>query len=334
MMRMGLFAFWLLLLAACGTAPPGPATVIAFRITPADRATPVSHILPGPHRPAPGYWPPDPSILDGASRFLLESRNDGRVDAAPALADPPLDPAAYLEPRHIAFLTAVTHCLGLSDTPLARLRPYYLFSRFAAISPAQLTQGACVQPMGVARRAMPARAATSPPRLPMPPPGIGGDRWLAAEARRRNISLDGVETHTEAMAIIARTPDRIWYGVWRQTLDVLADQAAAERETLLRRSREDASANHDFERLRAAALASLAADPADRIILGRYFIDERNALMAARLLPVLQRQSVVVALGSTHVAGPTGVPELLRQAGLRVERVRIPAYGAGAAARR
>ena len=55
--------------------------------------------------------------------------------------------------------------------------------------------------------------------------------------------------------------------------------------------------------------------------LERRLLDERNARMAERMQPQLQRGGAFVAIGALHLYGARGVLELLRQRGYRVTRV-------------
>jgi uncharacterized protein len=55
-----------------------------------------------------------------------------------------------------------------------------------------------------------------------------------------------------------------------------------------------------------------------------YLIDHRNAEMARRAMPDLEKGDVIIAVGCYHLVGETGLVALLRDAGMKVERVLLP----------
>ncbi|MEZ5798428.1 MAG: TraB/GumN family protein [Paracoccaceae bacterium] len=55
-----------------------------------------------------------------------------------------------------------------------------------------------------------------------------------------------------------------------------------------------------------------------------YLLVERNGLFVERALPLLQAGGAVIAVGAGHLAGDTGLVEMLRARGLRVERLPLP----------
>ena len=59
---------------------------------------------------------------------------------------------------------------------------------------------------------------------------------------------------------------------------------------------------------------------ADRRFMKR-LIEDRNAVMAQRSLPLLLKGGAFVAVGALHLVGETGLVELYRKAGFRVEKV-------------
>jgi uncharacterized protein YbaP (TraB family) len=74
----------------------------------------------------------------------------------------------------------------------------------------------------------------------------------------------------------------------------------------------------DCERLLRGQTDGILAIPAVRQAL----LDRRNRDWARKIGDMLDKgQQPLIAVGAAHVAGPTGLPVLLRAAGYRVERV-------------
>lgn len=306
--------------AACGGLPraatANDVSRPAFRIRRPDRDFPDSLLLPGEHeRTATGYLPPHPSVLYGKARLLLEARNDGS-DLWPLMeATPPLDLARHLSPEQVGILRAALRCAGPDAEP-ERIRPFALY--FAVVEAGLLAErGRCpgLPP--------PRTTPGAPPRQPL----IGGDAWLAALARRMRIPVGAVESFADNYRSFSRIPDEVFLRLLRTCLEPDPTQEELARAEAADKALERARTADDLDGLREAALDVFSAgDPVGRAAFARHALDERNALMAERLAPVLMKEGTLVALGAAHVGGPTGVPALLRQRGLRVEPVRVAVY--------
>ncbi len=86
----------------------------------------------------------------------------------------------------------------------------------------------------------------------------------------------------------------------------------------------DALRHGDYEavcRLDRSGFAT--AEDAD--LHDRRMLAERNMAWMPRLERFLQDGGAIVAVGAAHLCGPTGLPDLLKVQGYRIERVAIPA---------
>ncbi|MBU8545353.1 MULTISPECIES: TraB/GumN family protein [Roseomonadaceae] len=301
---------WLVLFALLLAASPSraePESLAAFRITPAGREAPASLLIPGSHQPEVGLLPPDPAIFEGRSALLLESVEDAE-DVSDLLRAPPgfgvLDP---LPPAERRLLEAATACTRLIHEPLS---PLGLFLALLAAS----------QP-----------PAAPCPGLPAPPASegagtaSGGDPWLRLLAQRRGVPIQGLETRREMLlALRGMGGDAVLRLVSRMAREMLGGGAAQADLAPLDALMLQALLAGDFDRLRARMLAPMDSDPMLRDAFARQMLDARNQVMARRLAARLPRESLVVAIGAAHAAGPRGVVALLRQQGFTVTPVRIP----------
>ena len=83
----------------------------------------------------------------------------------------------------------------------------------------------------------------------------------------------------------------------------------------------DAFARHDLPALDSLLQMSMGDTPSGKEINRRVF-GERNKVMLERILGLLERGRVFVAVGSGHLAGRGGLIDLLRRSGYRVEAVK------------
>ncbi|WP_439597787.1 TraB/GumN family protein [Falsiroseomonas sp.] len=294
---------WLLLALLTLAAPAKAETLAAFRITPPGREAPASLLIPNSHQPEPGLLPPAASVFEGRAALLLESVEDAE-DVSDLLRAPPgfgvLDPFPPAERR---LLEAATACTRLIPEPLS---PLGLF----------LALLAATQPPAAPCPGLP------PPR-PMPEGAAeagGGDPALRALAQRQGIPIQGLETRRDMLlALRGMGGDAVL-----RLVGLMARQLR-QGDPVLEVRMVEALLAGDFDRLRAQMLAPMAAEPGLAQAFARQMLDGRNAVMARRLAQRLPRESLVIAIGAAHAAGPAGVPALLRRAGFRVEPVRIPA---------
>lgn len=142
--------------------------------------------------------------------------------------------------------------------------------------------------------------------------------WLSQGARARKQKIVELESVQAQMALFGRMTTAEQALFLQETIDAIEDSEQAN----------DA---------RAIAAAWAAADRAalDRIadktatddsfsgrFVSRVLLDERNPLLADGIVKLLAREKLsVAAIGVLHLVGKNSVPELLRQKGLRVERV-------------
>ena len=150
-------------------------------------------------------------------------------------------------------------------------------------------------------------------------PELGVDIHLALQARAggktRIIQLESLEYQA---ALLNRLPDELQ---WNMLEEALEDVASGRQ---LRETRELFGA---YERADQKALDAIARRvETDDSLSGKFtreiVLDERNGPMADKVAALLAREDkAVVAVGLLHLLGKRGVPELLRQRGIKVERL-------------
>lgn len=147
------------------------------------------------------------------------------------------------------------------------------------------------------------------------PPGQQGlplDLVLMGEAEAAGLARFGLETLAEQTALFDQLPPADELELLRAAV-CHYDQQAAERETLVRAWRQ-----RDLAALYAAATRE---DSPAGARLQQRMLHERNASMAARLLPRLAEGGVFVAVGALHLPGTDGLLARLAAAGYRVKAV-------------
>lgn len=141
------------------------------------------------------------------------------------------------------------------------------------------------------------------------------DAWLQAEGRRRGKQLQALETYEEQIELFDGMDEAAQVAMVR---DMLADHANIEQR-FNRMFR--AYLNGDVAVLMAEANdVSGVSDPAAAERFKTRLIDERNRIMAARILPLLRDGGAFVAVGAAHLPGEEGVLARLAQRGYRVTR--------------
>ncbi|MGX4640983.1 TraB/GumN family protein [Massilia sp. SYSU DXS3249] len=148
-------------------------------------------------------------------------------------------------------------------------------------------------------------------------PALGVDMHLAGLARGKS-RIEELESAQAQAALMNRLPDA---DQWRLLEETLANMASGRQ---LREGRELFDA---YERADQAALDRIARRvDTDTTLTGTFTRDvlltERNGPMADKVASLLARENnAVVAVGLLHLLGKNGLPELLRQRGITVERV-------------
>jgi uncharacterized protein YbaP (TraB family) len=148
-------------------------------------------------------------------------------------------------------------------------------------------------------------------------PALGVDLHLAGLARgkARIAELESVQYQA---ALLDRLPLAMQWDVLEETL---AHMASGQQ---LRETRELFAAYEGADRTALDAIAHRIET--DDSISGKFIREmvliERNGPMADKLAALLAREdNAVAAVGLLHLLGKHGIPELLRQRGLQVERV-------------
>lgn len=164
---------------------------------------------------------------------------------------------------------------------------------------------------GTAGRLKPWAAWTT---LALPPgqQGLPLDLVLMGEAEAAGLERFGIETLAEQTALFDHLPPADELELLRAAV-CHYDQQAAERETLVQAWRK-----RDLAALYAAATRE--DSPAGARLLQR-MLHERNASMAARLLPRLAEGGAFVAVGALHLPGPDGLLARFAAAGYAVKAV-------------
>lgn len=154
--------------------------------------------------------------------------------------------------------------------------------------------------------------------LSMPKPRTGHflDMELRQRAVRQGARLASLESADEQLDVFDGLPLAMQIALLRHTLDQ-HEQIPAQLEALLASwLRRDLAA---LQRLGEASNAGLS--PEMEAVLQSRLIDERNRRMVARLVPLLDEESVFVAVGALHLPGEQGIIALLRQRGYTVRPI-------------
>lgn len=149
-------------------------------------------------------------------------------------------------------------------------------------------------------------------------PALGVDDHLARLARSQQTRIAELESVQYQAALLDGIPEAEQWRLLEETLDNMASG---------RQLREGRELFDAYERADQAALDRIAQridhdDTTTGIFTREVLLKERNGPMADKVAALLAREDkAVVAVGLLHLLGKGGLPELLRQRGMRVERL-------------
>lgn len=145
------------------------------------------------------------------------------------------------------------------------------------------------------------------------------DALLAQIARKANVPVIGLETLADQFdAVDGLGPD-----VERELLISMIRSAPSGEdiiETQIKRYEED-DPGAMLSWMRASAPIPGVPDARTPSAFLDRLLRERSRRMSDKLLPLLARGNVFVAIGAAHLPGPDGLVTLLQNAGMRVERI-------------
>ena len=149
-------------------------------------------------------------------------------------------------------------------------------------------------------------------------PALGVDAHLAHLARGGNTRIAELESAQYQAALLNRLPDD---DQWRLLEEALENMASGRQ---LREAREIFDAYEQADQAAQERIARRIDE--DTTVTGKFtrdvVLNERNGPMADKVASLLaQENNAVVAVGLLHLLGKNGLPELLRQRGIAVERV-------------
>lgn len=141
------------------------------------------------------------------------------------------------------------------------------------------------------------------------------DNWLQAEARRRGKTIAALETHEEQIAVFDGMTEAEQVAM---VTDMLADYARMA--TQYNRMFRSYLNGNTALLMEEANDVSGVSDQAAAQRFKQRLIDDRNRIMAARILPLLRDGGAFVAIGAAHLPGEEGVLARLAERGYRVTR--------------
>jgi uncharacterized protein YbaP (TraB family) len=149
-------------------------------------------------------------------------------------------------------------------------------------------------------------------------PELSTDRVLARLAREHSVRIVELESLGGQLAMLDRLPGPAQWNFLNECLDSIASGAqASEARTVV-----DAWGSADQAGLDALAQRLQADDSVGGKFTREVLIDGRNYTLADKIDALLKADDKVVAgIGVLHLLGQHGVPELLRERGVTVERV-------------
>ncbi len=143
-------------------------------------------------------------------------------------------------------------------------------------------------------------------------PGLGVDSVLQAQAAKRKLPTEGLETMAEQVTALSALDSDGAYQMLEETAKELADAKQVFAKML------DAWASGDAADLEAAFLQDMTTFPKayDALLI------QRNLRWLPKFEALLQTgQPVLVAVGAGHLVGPDGMVALLRAKGFKVTPV-------------
>jgi len=144
------------------------------------------------------------------------------------------------------------------------------------------------------------------------------DAWLSRQARRKKIRVVELESAQAQMSLFDRMTAEEQVRFLEEGIDAIEDKEQATQ------ARDITQAWRNADQDKLEALAKKAAE--DETFSGRFIkkvlLDERNPGLADGIVKLMAREKhSVAAIGILHLVGSGSVPELLRQRGVKVERV-------------
>jgi uncharacterized protein YbaP (TraB family) len=250
------------------------------------------------HAGKPGYYP-------------LEPRIGQAMAAAPALAlefDMAADPAA-LQAAFVAHGVFAPGTPGYAGLPAERRRRIEAALTRQDVNPAAVMQ---MKPWLLASMLALKDAASLGYD-----PAHGVDLHLAGLARGK-MRIAELESAQYQAALMSRLPMDTQ---WKLLEETLAHMASGRQ---LREVRElfDAYERADQQALEGIVRRIESDDSVSGKVTREVMLDARNGPMADKLAALLARENnAVAAVGLLHLLGKRGIPALLRERGLTVERV-------------
>jgi uncharacterized protein YbaP (TraB family) len=142
--------------------------------------------------------------------------------------------------------------------------------------------------------------------------------WLSRQARARKQKIVELESVQAQMSLFGRMSAADQALFLRETIDAIDDKEQADDA----RAIAQAWATADQAALDRIARKTATDDTFSGRFVARVLLEGRNPLLADGIAQLLAReQHSVAAIGVLHLVGKGSVPELLRQKGLRVERI-------------
>jgi len=149
-------------------------------------------------------------------------------------------------------------------------------------------------------------------------PELAVDAWLAKEARRRKIRIVELESADLQLALFGRMKPEDQVRFLEESIDAIEDEDEAAQ------ARDLAQAWRSADQKKLDALARKAEQ--DDTFSGRFvqkvLLEARNPGLADGIVKLMANErNSMAAIGVLHLVGSGSVPELLRQRGVKVERI-------------
>lgn len=277
------------------------AGVPAYRVTAPNG---VSSVLLGTmHIPFEGMRQPADQVLQRARHFVVEqvgAADNGRRLMKPAAATVVVDGqeradwARSLTAAQLTMLLERLQCNVKGPVAPTKMRESleFMLTRQSAM----LAENAAIRPCA--------------------PPGLKSRDQLMLEAAA---TVGLVPEPLESASAVAAQRDLVPEAHWRHSLSIaLSAEAPAKLRVVV-----DAFNHGDLDVLRDLFLqAPASAGAAEH---WEVMVDQRNHAWMPKLRHLLDDGPSFVLVGGAHLAGPGGLPELLKAAGYRLDRIELPA---------